>query len=262
MTPRREDPGFAQLTTFAKTGGFGGLILFVFISLFSRFADLKPLFGKMDAEHTYRLIMTFMILTFVLCVLGLVCWVYVSAQKKESHSKRVALLVLLATLLGCGSLWATRFQIQENIAKSFGDDQPSDAKAVASATFKPLDLESRKWKAKFRTNDFPPYEGEIGFNVDNSFDTVGTFLVPTMAADQHVICPAQLHGHWDYADSNHRSLNLRLYLGLYSDAGISHDTYQYCASVLKTILTKQVSVTCRLDVVNTCTSPGFEMHLY
>ena len=114
--------GSGQLATFANYGGFGGLVLFVFLTLFSRFGDLKPLFGKMDAEQTYHLLMTFMILTFALCIFGLLCWVYVQTVKGKNQTGRVtALVILLCALIFGGAMWATRDDTKAHIAESLND---------------------------------------------------------------------------------------------------------------------------------------------
>jgi hypothetical protein len=114
------DQQSALLNTFGKYGGFGGLALFVFLNLFSRFGDFKAFFGHMDADQTYRLIMTFMILTFALCIFGLACWVYVKVTADDAKALRTALLTLLITIIYGGAMLATRDQLQANITHSLG----------------------------------------------------------------------------------------------------------------------------------------------
>jgi hypothetical protein len=112
--------GLHQVSSFGKYGGFGGIVFFSFITLYSRFGDLKPLAEKTNPEQSYKILMTFLILTFVLSVLGLGCWVYTSSIGKNHKDTRTAALFLLTTLLGGGSVWATRYQTHNNIARAFG----------------------------------------------------------------------------------------------------------------------------------------------
>lgn len=115
----------ALLNVFAKYGGFGGLALFVFLSLFSRFADFKAFFGQMDADQTYKLIMTFMILTFALCIFGLACWVYVKLMTNDVRATRTALLILLIVIVYGGAMLAMRSQLYANIDHSLNGDAAS-----------------------------------------------------------------------------------------------------------------------------------------
>jgi hypothetical protein len=255
----RSNVELSQLGIFAKVGGFGGLVLFVFIGLFSRFADLKPLFGKMNADQTYKLVLTFLILTFSLCVLGLVSWVYISAAKKDSHTKRIALLVLLAALLAGGSLWATRYQTEVNIAKTMGGD---GIPVPAPVRFEPPDLEAHKWQVRIRASGFPAFEGQIEFQADKTFMAQGKFLVPQSAVDQHFDCPANVVGHWSYPALNHNSLNVSLEISAFGDSGIAQDQYRVCVRALEPIQTKQLSADCIFNSAHSCAGNDVEIQLY
>ena len=237
------------LALFGKIGGFGGLVLFVFLSLFARFADLKPIFGALTAQQTYRLLMVFMILVFMLAVFGLVCWVYTNNQKKESRAVKTGLLILLALVLFGIVAWTTKDQTVDNIAKS---------------SSQPPDLESHKWKVNIRATGFPAFQGQTEFRADETFEATGKFLVPTNALNEHIDCPGSLKGSWSYEGEDHTLLNIRtMVLSSFSDAGISKDQYQQCSTTLRPLASPTptiVSTTCKFLNSATCKSNTFEMH--
>jgi hypothetical protein len=245
---KRGDGSSSQLAIFGRVGGFGGLVLFVFVTLFSRFADLKPIFGNLSPAQTYNLLLIFMVLVFIFAVFGLVCWVYVNNQKKESRSVRVGLLILMALIaFGIGA-WATMNQTRENVAKSLTPD-----------------LESQNWNVNIRVSQFPPFEGRAEFRADHTFEATGRFLIPTGAQNEHIECPAALKGSWSYPKNNPVELSVQnMFISQFSDSGISKDQYQQCSRTLQPIASSNpptwVSATCAFESETVCRARDLEMH--
>ncbi len=250
------------LPTFAKYGGFGGLVLFVFVVLFSKFGDLKPLFGNLNASQTYNLIVFFMLLVFFFSVFGLVVWVIVNNQKRELRAVRTGLLVLMALIL-CGvAAWATINGTREHIVESLNKSDDEGQGKTPQPLISPPDLESGSWKVGIRTSVFPPFEGKTTFRADHTFDAVGQFLVPTDALNQHVECPGNLGGTWSYATSDRQSVTIEnLMISHFSDYQISKDQYQWCASKLGPLTVNRVSKTCAFKSDKICMTDGLEIHL-
>lgn len=266
QTSKRNEGGSSSggwLPIFAKYGGFGGLVLFVFIVLFSKFGDLKPLFGNLDAGQTYNIIVFFMLLVFIFSVFALVVWVVTNNQKREVRAVRVGLLVLMALVL-CGvAAWATVNGTKEHISESLGQSPEQSAAATPAETVsvRPPDLEAHDWNLSVRTSGLPPFEGRAKFSADNTFEAVGHFLVPTGALNEHLTCPGNLKGTWSYAPSDHRSLQIEnLGISQMSDYHISPDEYRQCSSVLMPLLPVKVTKTCTFQYNSICMTEGLEMH--
>jgi hypothetical protein len=263
----RDDDPQSQLALFGKYGGFGGLVLFVFLSLFTRFADLKPIFGNLSANQTYSLIVIFMVLVFIFAVFGLVCWVYVNNQKRESRAVRVGLLVLMALVAFGIAAWATIGQTKENVAKSLNNrdsDGGSNTGSPTPPSFTPPDLESHKWSVNIRSSAFPAFEGQTEFRADHTFDAMGNFLVPTQALNEHIECPGGLKGTWSYAKDDHTALGIEnMEISQFSDYKISKDQYVQCAATLQAIASKatRVTTTCPFISSTTCKTRDLEIHL-
>lgn len=155
-----QESSFNALELFAKFGGFGGLVLFVFLTLYSRFADLKPIFGQLTAQETYSLLMTFMYLTFGLCVFGLVCYVFLTLQSRNRRATVQTLVILLAALVIGGATWATNGKIRDNvdISMSGPSARAQNANVQPTQTSQPSPLP----KAGVRTL----VAGNLGFSVD------------------------------------------------------------------------------------------------
>jgi hypothetical protein len=122
------------LGTFGKYGGFGGLILFVFFTLFSRIPFPAALFSQVSAEETYKLLALFMILTFILCIVGLGLWGYVRLKENPRNKTTVISGVALAFSLGGGALLYNSFF---GSYPSHGDDRPPSA--VSHGQIKPTE---------------------------------------------------------------------------------------------------------------------------
>ncbi len=233
--------------------------------MFSRFGDLKPIFGKLTPEETYDLLMTFMSLTFIFGVFGLVCWVYVNNQKRESRVVRTGLLVLLALAIFGIAAWAMIGQTSEHISQSLGPQGPHRVDGTSEPTrtvWEPPDLEAQKWKVHIRSSDFPAFEGQIEFRADRTFDAMGKFLVPTQAANQHLDCPGELTGHWDSKNPSRSVPIIVMNLGSYGDSGISKDEYLQCSATLKLLALQKPSTTCTFTSANSCQADKFDMRLY
>lgn len=161
-TKQRSNGATSQLATFGKYGGFGGLVLFLFSSVYPRFGDLKPLLQKLDPDHAYKLIMACMILTFAMCIFGLVCWVYVKRSERQEAAVRSTLLILVAAVIFGGAMWATRDQTQVNIARSVELPPPtheSDSPVNENPPVKTLRVEGVPVPSDFRMKNTIQHSG-------------------------------------------------------------------------------------------------------
>jgi len=130
----------SQLKLFGRIGGFGGLVLFVLLTLFSQLKDFKPFFQKMTGNQSYHLLFTFLTLVFAICVLGLVCWVYVGLKKGSLTGTRASLIALLGALVLGGALWSTAhaMPVEPPPAKDKPIQNPTPTPTPAKQTFKRL----------------------------------------------------------------------------------------------------------------------------
>jgi hypothetical protein len=143
------------------------------------------------------------------------------------------------------------------------DISPRAEPPIPGPTFAPPDLEGRKWDVHIRASGYPAFEGQTKtpFLANNTYEAVGHFLVPTLAVDQHIDCPASVQGHWHYANANHTQLALDMSIG--SVGGRTEDEFKQCEATLQHFQAERttVSATCTFSNPGLCTSSKLEIHL-
>jgi cbb3-type cytochrome oxidase subunit 3 len=80
----------------------------------------------MTGDQSYHLLYTFLTLVFAICVLGLVCWVYVDLKKGLLSGARASLIALVGALVLGGALWSTSYKVQASVPKPTGTSPAND----------------------------------------------------------------------------------------------------------------------------------------
>ena len=259
------------LVTFAKYGGFGGLVLFVFWTLFSMFGDLKPFFSKLSPEHTYSVIIVFMLLVFVFSVVALVCWVYVQSLEKKRKQVRAGMLILTVLILSGIGAWANTGQIKNNIWKSKDSvTVPSVTPPKTPVTPIPpkISLQDSEWKINLQPKELAPYSGTIQFHKEQQAEAKGYFVFNSKAK-KPTKCSARVAGTWSDSDTSVTVSAEHLFWATTYDDLISESgeptkpqpvPVDFCDAMLaKTKL--PVSATCKVVTdINNCVGDELVLH--
>jgi hypothetical protein len=178
------------LAIFAKYGGFGGLVLFVFLTLFSMFGNLKPFFNKVTPDQTYHIIVIFMVLVFSFSVIALLCWVRIKQQESNSRKSRGSIILLIILIVAGLGAWASTSQIKKNIDKWLPNAQV--VPVIQNKQF----LADVEWKATVQLVNSARYSGSIKFKTDHTVDGIGHIFFSTKKAP--LKCGGQFWGNWSY----------------------------------------------------------------
>lgn len=187
------------LAIFAKYGGFGGLVLFVFLTLFSMFGNLKPFFNKVTPDQTYHIIVIFMVLVFSFSVIALLCWVRIKHQESNSRKSRGSIILLIILIAAGLGAWASTSQIKRNIEKRLLNaniEKKLPNGQIAPVIQNKQFLADLQWKATLQLADFARYSGSIKFEPDHKVAGIGNIFFSTKKAP--LKCGGQFWGNWSY----------------------------------------------------------------
>jgi hypothetical protein len=181
---------------------------------------------------------------------------------KMSLGGMAALATIIAIPIAILTIPQANDYVFKTLLHSKSNEPRQEFQLPPQPTFTPPDLEGHKWTVSIRASGFPAFEGsDAAFLANHDYMFLGKFLVPTGATDQHIDCPSNVSGHWDYAKPDHTQISLDMKIA--AIAGRTPDEYAQCMRTLNPLVQAQqkASATCTFINSALCTTDGLEIHL-
>ena len=182
------------LLIFARYGGFPGFVLFIFLTLFSMFGNLKSIFGPLNEQHTYRLIVIFLVLVFTFAVFALACWVYVKTKETGLQKARLGMFLLMVLIVAGIGAAASTGKIKSNVRRSLGTVGPGVS--VMSPLSKQF-IEDSEWDIDVSLSGGRHFTGQVTLAMNGKYNIHG--VIRKLERVNHYICGMSIDGTWSYA---------------------------------------------------------------